>query len=73
MCDRSFSWTDLVLSEVWTEKHGGTSFIIQNKRCLKQLDASTYRASVDLPVRSISPLRAMKVSLPQQRKIPAEK
>lgn len=33
----------------------------------------TYRASACLPVISISPLRAMKVSLPQQRKIPEEK
>lgn len=49
------------------------SFYIQNERSLKQLDGPTYRASVYLPVRSISPLRAMKVSLPQQRKIPAEK
>lgn len=33
----------------------------------------TYRASMCLPVISIRPLRAIKVSLPQQRKIPEEK
>ena len=33
----------------------------------------THRASVCLPVSSMSPLRAMNVSLPQQRKMPDEK
>lgn len=37
------------------------------------LSTHTYRASACLPVISSSPRRAMKVSLPQQRKIPAEK
>lgn len=66
----SKSQDDVAASEEAFAKRG---FWFSGFSSVLSVAAGTYRASTCLPVSSMRPLRAMKVSLPQQRKIPAEK